>query len=150
MEVPASGPGEGECPLGSWQTEERVGERIVRLREMQGAAAIALLLMSVNTQPIVAQQTNPQPQPSPAAPAAQQPVVTDTTGTPGLPQAPAPKPTEPLYLRNTSVDYTKPKSHFWNPLAPYTATNVPEARLGNTTRLAQLLRDGKIYLSLSD
>jgi outer membrane protein TolC len=117
---------------------------------MQGAAAIALLLMSVNTQPIVAQQTNPQPQPSPAAPAAQQPVVTDTTGTPGLPQAPAPKPTEPLYLRNTSVDYTKPKSHFWNPLAPYTATNVPEARLGNTTRLAQLLRDGKIYLSLSD
>jgi len=117
---------------------------------MQGAAAIALLLMSVNTQPVVAQQTNPQPQTSPTAPTAQQPVVTDTTGTPGLPQAPAPKPTEPLYLRNTSVDYTKPKSHFWHPLAPYTATNVPEARLGNTTRLAQLLRDGKIYLSLSD
>jgi outer membrane protein TolC len=117
---------------------------------MQGAAAIALLLMSVNTQPVVAQQTNPQPQTSPTAPAAQQPVVTDTTGAPGLPQAPAPKQTEPLYLRNTSVDYSKPKSHFWNPLAPYTATNVPEARLGNTTRLAQLLRDGKIYLSLSD
>jgi outer membrane protein TolC len=48
------------------------------------------------------------------------------------------------------VDYTKPKSHLWNPLAPYTATNVPEARLGNTPQLAQLLRDGKIYLSLSD
>jgi outer membrane protein TolC len=77
-------------------------------------------------------------------------VVTDTTGTPGLPQAPAPKEIGPLYLRDTNVDYTKPKSHFWNPLAPYTATNVPPARLGNTPQLAQLLRDGKIYLSLSD
>jgi outer membrane protein len=117
---------------------------------MQGAAAIALLLMSVNTQMVVAQQANPQPQTSPTAPATPQPVVTDTTGTPGLPQAPAPKPTEPLFLRSTDVDYTRPKSHLWNPLAPYTATNVPEVRLGNSPRLAQLLRDGKIYLSLSD
>ncbi|WP_035349284.1 TolC family protein [Edaphobacter aggregans] len=119
---------------------------------MQAAASIGLLLMSVSTQPVVAQQANPQPQTqtNPTAPAPQQPVVTDTTGTPGLPQAPAPKPTEPLYLRDTNVDYTKPKSHIWNPLAPYTATNVPETRLGNSPQLAQLLRDGKIYLSLSD
>ncbi len=119
---------------------------------MQAAASIALLLMSVSTQPVMAQQTAPQPQPqsSSTAPAAQQTVVTDTTGTPGLPQAPAPKLTEPLYLRDTSMDYTKPKSHFWNPLAPYTATNVPQPRLGNSPQLAQLLRDGKIYLSLSD
>nr|WP_245632108.1 TolC family protein [Edaphobacter aggregans] len=124
----------------------------MRLRDMQAAASIGLLLMSVSTQPVVAQQANPQPQTqtNPTAPAPQQPVVTDTTGTPGLPQAPAPKPTEPLYLRDTNVDYTKPKSHIWNPLAPYTATNVPETRLGNSPQLAQLLRDGKIYLSLSD
>lgn len=119
---------------------------------MQAAASIGLLLMSMSTQPVMAQQANPQPQTqtNPTTPASQQPVVTDATGTPGFPQAPAPKPTEPLYLRNTSVDYTKPKSHLWNPLAPYTATNVPESRLGNSPRLAQLLRDGKIYLSLSD
>ena len=43
-----------------------------------------------------------------------------------------------------------PKSHFWNPLAPYTATSVPLPRLGNTPALDDLLRDGKIYLSLSD
>jgi outer membrane protein TolC len=119
---------------------------------MQAAASIALLLMSVSTQPMVAQQSAPQPQPqsSSTAPAGQQPVVTDTTGTPGLPQAPAPKEIGPLYLRDTSVDYTKPKSHFWNPLAPYTSTQVPADRLGNSPRLDQLLRDGKIYLSLSD
>jgi outer membrane protein TolC len=119
---------------------------------MQAAASIALLLMSVSTQPVMAQQSAPQPQPqsSSTAPAGQQTVVTDTTGTPGLPQAPAPKEIGPLYLRDTSVDYSKPKSHFWNPLAPYTATNVPQPRLGNSPQLAQLLRDGKIYLSLSD
>ena len=141
-----------EVPVRVDGNEGRVGERIVRLRDMQAAASIALLLMSVSTQPVMAQQSAPQPQPqsSSTAPAGQQTVVTDTTGTAGLPQAPAPKEIGPLYLRDTSIDYTKPKSHFWNPLAPYTATNVPQPRLGNSPQLAQLLRDGKIYLSLAD
>jgi len=122
----------------------RVGERIVRLKDMQAAASIALLLMSVSTQQGLAQQ------PSPTKPAPQQAVVNDTTGQPGLPQAPAPKLTEPLFMRDTPVDYTKPKSHFWNPLAPYTPINVPLPRLGNASNLADLMQDGKIYLSLSD
>ncbi len=128
---------------------------------MQAAASIALLLMSVWTQPGVAQQTTPPPQPnpqqtnpptqtSPTAPATPQPISNDTTGQAGLPQAPPPKPTEPLYLRDTGIDYTKPHSHLWNPIAPYKAINVPAPRLANTTRLDQLLQDGKIYLSLSD
>ncbi len=37
-----------------------------------------------------------------------------------------------------------------NPLRMYTPTDVPAARLGNTPRLDSLVRDGKIYLSLSD
>jgi outer membrane protein len=133
----------------------RVGERIVRLRDMQAAASIALLLMSGWTQPGVAQQqTNPPTQPptqtSPTAPASPQAVTNDTTGQPGLPQAPAPKLTEPLYMRDTGIDYTKPKSHLWKPWAPYTATDYPAPSLGNTPRLDQLLQDGKIYLSLAD
>jgi outer membrane protein TolC len=119
---------------------------------MQAAASIGLLLMSVWTQPGLAQQTNPTPtqQPSPTKPAAEQAVQNDTTGQPGLPQAPAPKLTEPLYLRDTGVNYLKPKGHFWNLFAPYTPTNVPLPQLGNSPRLDQLLQDGKIYLSLSD
>ena len=141
----------------------RVGERIVRLKDMQAAASIALLLMSVWTQPGMAQQPSPTPQTppqqtpqtpqtqtSPTRPAPAQPVTNDTTGQPGLPQAPAPKLTEPLYLRDTGVDYTKPKSHLLNPIAPYKATNYPAPTLGNTPRLDQLLQDGKIYLSLAD
>jgi outer membrane protein len=117
---------------------------------MQAAASIALLLMSMCTQPGMAQQTSPTTPTNPTAPAAPQAVQNDTTGQAGLPQAPAPKPTEPLFLRDTAVDYTKPKSHFWNPIAPYTAINVPAAQLGNSPRLDQLLQDGKIYLSLSN
>ncbi|MCU1320070.1 MAG: outer rane efflux protein [Edaphobacter sp.] len=116
----------------------------MRLKDMQAAASIALLLMSVSTQGVAQQQTNP------TVPAAPQTVQNDTTGQPGLPQAPEPKLTEPLYLRDTGTDYTKPKSHFKNPIAPYTSTNVPLPRTGNTPRLDSLLRDGKIYLSLSD
>jgi outer membrane protein TolC len=112
---------------------------------MQGAASISLLLMSLCTQPGLAQQT----QSSPTTPAQPQAVVNDTTGTPGLPQAPQPKPTEPLFMRPTGRDYTKPKSHIWNPIAPYTAIQVPAFQMGNTT-LGGLLRDGKIYLSLAD
>jgi outer membrane protein len=115
----------------------------VRLKDLQAAASIALLLMSV-TQPGMAQQT------SPTAPAPPQAIVNDTTGQTGLPQAPAPKYTEPLFLRDTARDYSKPKSHLWNPIKPYTSINVPQPRLGNTARLDDILRDGKIYLSLSD
>ncbi|HUZ93414.1 MAG TPA: TolC family protein [Edaphobacter sp.] len=116
----------------------------MRLRDMQAAASIGLMLMSVIVQPALAQQTNP------TAPAMPQTVVNDTTGQRGLPQAPQPKLTEPLYLRDTNHDYAQPKSHFWNPVAPYTATDVPAPRLDNTPNLDALMRDGKIYLSLSD
>ncbi len=53
-------------------------------------------------------------------------------------------------MRDTSIDYTKPKSHFWNPIAPYTAINVPALHVGEHDQLGTLLRDGKIYLSLAD
>ena len=78
----------------------------------------------------------------------------DTTGTLGLPQAPQPKPTDPLYLRDTTKDYTQLKGysfhHPFNLFGPYTPTDVPLPRLSNTPKIDQLLRDGKLYLSLSD
>jgi len=95
-------------------------------------------------------QTPAQTQVSPTVPAAPATVQNDTTGTPGLPQAPAPVLTRPFYLRPTVVDYTNGKKFFPDPLRDYTPTNYPATRLGNTPRLDDLLRDGKIYLSLSD
>jgi outer membrane protein TolC len=87
---------------------------------------------------------------NPEAPAVPQAVENDTTGTPGLPQAPQPKLTEPLYLRPTAKDYTHGKPFFPNPFLDYTPMSYPATRLSNTPDLRDLLRDGKIYLSLSD
>jgi outer membrane protein TolC len=41
-----------------------------------------------------------------------------------------------------------PRSH--NPLGPYIASQVPVANLANSPRIDQLMRDGKLYLSLDD
>ena len=47
-------------------------------------------------------------------------------------------------------DYAKPKRAFPNVIAPYTTRNVPPPDLTNTQRIDQLMRDGKIYLSMDD
>ncbi len=46
------------------------------------------------------------------------------------------------------VRFEMPKS--LNPLHAYSSDTVPEPQLANSTRLAQLIRDGKLYLSLKD
>ncbi len=65
------------------------------------------------------------------------------------PAAPSPQNTpeaRPLPVMN----FTKPVSHFPNPIGPYTARHVAEPNLANTARIDQLMRDGKLYLSLND
>ena len=47
-------------------------------------------------------------------------------------------------------DYSKPKRPFPNVIAPYTPQHVPPPDLSNTPRILQLMRDGKIYLSMDD
>ena len=114
----------------------------MRLKDLQATAVALLVVVSGNMQPALAAQ-----QSSAIQPAATAPTGADQNS---LPQMPAPKPVGPLYLRDTSVDYTH--AHGWlpNPLKIYAPTSVPSARLGNTPRLDQLMQDGKIYLSLSD
>jgi outer membrane protein len=114
---------------------------------MQSTAAIALLLLSVTVQPTMAQTAGTEAQTSPTRPAAQPVTGADQNN---LPATPTPKLTEPLYLRDTAKDYTHLHGILPNPLRLYTPTDVPTSRLGNTPRLDSLMRDGKIYLSLSD
>ena len=49
---------------------------------------------------------------------------------------------------SASVKLEMPKSH--NPLAPYIGTHVSASPMANSPRLNQLVRDGKLYLSLQD
>ncbi len=111
-------------------------ENNVRLRDLQTAAAISLLLMGTMPQGMAQQAAAAQTSTS-AMQAA-------------LPTAPQPHYTEPLFLRSTAVDYSRPKSFLAMPWSPYTVTHVPAPQLGNMPRLDSLLHDGKIYLSLSD
>jgi outer membrane protein len=68
-----------------------------------------------------------------------------------LPVLPTPIPTEPLYLRPAARDFSKPYAPMMgNPFKVYGSTSIPKASFTNSVRLNDLVRDGKIYLSLSD
>lgn len=47
-------------------------------------------------------------------------------------------------------EYSQPRAHFPNFLAPYSPRTVAAPNLANTARIDQLLRDGKLYLSMND
>jgi outer membrane protein len=68
---------------------------------------------------------------------------------PALPQAPQPVGAQ-VQAPDIVRDYTKPHSSFPNVLAPYKSAVVPPPNLSNTSRIDQLLRDGKIMLSIND
>ncbi len=48
------------------------------------------------------------------------------------------------------LNYSKPVTHFPNPLGPYTPRHVADPNLSNTPRIDQLMHDGKLYLSMND
>jgi outer membrane protein len=74
-------------------------------------------------------------------PAAQQ------AATAAAPSAPQPQAAPRSFAL---VDYSKPKSHFPNFFSPYSARHVDAPNLSNTPRIDQLMREGKLMLSLDD
>ena len=74
-------------------------------------------------------------------------VAQDATQTlPQAPQAPQRASTEGFVVR----DYSKPVSHFPNPIAPYMSRTVAAPNLSNTARIDQLMQDGKLMISIDD
>ncbi len=76
----------------------------------------------------------------------------DTSSVPSAPSArmPAqravPSSSQPFDVQ----EYAKPRSHFPDPIAPYTARHLEPPNLANTPRIDQLMRDGKLYISMND
>jgi outer membrane protein len=68
----------------------------------------------------------------------------------GQESVPAPMPPMPDTQPLPVLNYTKPVSHFPNPIAPYKPRYLSAPNLSNTSRLDQLMHDGKLYLSLND
>jgi outer membrane protein TolC len=68
-----------------------------------------------------------------------------------LPAAPAPVQTEPFSLRPSARDFSRPAaSLLGNPINTFRPTTISKASFVNSVRLGDLVKDGKIYLSLSD
>ncbi len=68
-----------------------------------------------------------------------------------LPPAPSPVTTTPVDLRPSQRDFSKPFGPFLgNPINMYRGTSIDKASFANSVRLGDLVKDGKIYLSLSD
>jgi outer membrane protein len=86
-----------------------------------------------------------------AAPAQNPPGnATGQAGATGLPPEPAPNYTQPLYMRSGLRDFGKERGYFPNPTAPYRPTSAPAVNFMNSMRMGDLVKNGKIYLSLSD
>src|SRR5579859_1288246 len=116
-----------------------LGEK--RMRDLRPLICCVVFLALFNF--ALAQDTSPAPAAQNPAPAQSQPAAQEP------PNAPAPSNGAARPARLT--DYSKPKSHFPNPIAPYYETpRVPEANLVNSQRIEQIFQNGKIMLSLND
>ncbi|HEY6306962.1 MAG TPA: TolC family protein [Candidatus Angelobacter sp.] len=95
---------------------------------------------SVSLQPVAGPQTGSAStqQPAPSSPA-QQPGAS-------LPNAPEPRKLPPP----THVDYSKPVRLFPNPFARFIPRDVPPPVFTNAPRIAELVQNGKIMLSMND
>ncbi len=113
--------------------QERVNGVGRRVQQLAGWAAIAATALSIVT---------------PLAQAQQQ--LQGGAATAGLPSEPAPNATEPLYMRPGSRDFRHTPSPIPNPIAPYRSSNIDLPRVTNSPRIEDLIKGGKIYLSLSD
>lgn len=110
-------------------TRQRSGNTGRRLR----ALAAATLTMAAGLPPGFAQQAQSEKSAS------------------DLPAAPVPVQTEPLNLRQSQRDFSQPAHSFLSgPIGWYRQTRIAKASFENSPRLADLVKDGKIYLSLSD
>src|SRR5580698_8075497 len=75
----------------------------------------------------------------------------DASSTPSAPSAvPAQRAVSSSSQPFDIKEYAKPRGSFPNPIAPYTARHIEQPNLANTPRIDQLMRDGKLYISMND
>ncbi|MFY9856325.1 MAG: TolC family protein [Terracidiphilus sp.] len=141
-------------------------------RCIRGAAAI--LLFQVNlalaTPPVVAQRpaqlaSGDQSQVQAQNPGSNQPPQASPLPTQSMPEAPPPvtngasaaSPSLAQEIKQVQQEsfalprpFQVPMPHSHKPFAPYRPSTVPELDLSNSPRLQNLIRNGKIYLSLQD
>ena len=68
----------------------------------------------------------------------------------GLPSEPVPNFTQPLYMRPGTQDFAKGRGYWPNVIGPYLPRTVEPSNFANSLQLQNLVKNGKIRLSLSD
>lgn len=106
---------------------------VSRRAQICSKATSVLCLVGLLTSTVVAQT------PTPAG---------DAQNKPAQAQATMQTPSKPVDGPLPNIDYSKERP-FWK-LGPYTGRSVPPANTTNTPRIDQLMRNGTVYLSLSD
>src|SRR5579864_109967 len=83
-------------------------------------------------------------------------IIALTPAAPAFPQAqgesvpPAPPQPSTRAIQLSDQDYTYGKRWFPNIIEPYTQASVPEPILTNAPRIEQMVKDGKLSISLQD
>jgi outer membrane protein len=103
---------------------------VTRFRPWFQVLVIFVILLTLVTPRLRAQQSGTAPSSAATAPAAPQPA---TQG-------------QQLYMK----DYARSRSAFPQFWKPYESREIPEPNLSNTPRIDGLMHDGKIYLSIDD
>jgi len=135
-------------------------------RRVPAIAAMLLLLANLALGSRAVCQSAPQDSTQAPAPAdsSQAPAPSSATPAP-TPEAPAPAtgsstvavPSLAQEMQQAKQQtfapqqpFNVPMPHSWNPIARYRPSTAPELNLSNSPRLDNLIRNGKIYLSLQD
>lgn len=116
---------------------------------LRSSRSLSLFAIGLTALPLVAQQGNTTPQQQQGGSTQSQPSNTQAQSsgtTPSMLTVPSAK----RLPSPTGEDYSKPRGYFPNPLAPYQVRNVPSVSFSNTPKLEEMIRDGKIMLSMND
>ncbi len=98
--------------------------------------------------PVPDQQTQTAPPPAQTVPESPAPATQAAPATPTSLAQEMKQAQQPSFAPPRPFNVPMPHSH--NPLFPYTPSTAPELNLSNSPRLENLIRDGKIYVSLHD
>src|SRR5690349_19796794 len=94
----------------------------------------------------IAQETKPADNPPTAPTAAEQPAPSAPQPAVATAQNQRPAPE----VQRNKIDFSKSRKSFPNMLAPYEGRTLHSPRLDNSPRINQLIKDGKLMLSLND
>lgn len=128
---------------------------------MKSESRIQQQLLAVALCCLVSSSTLAQTSPPPAQQPQQQPAQPTTQTPPATPDAPSAQQQQQaptIAQQNEQMQRSAPTvvpfhveiPHSHNPINAYRPGDVPQISLTNSPRLEQLIRDGKIYLSLKD